>query len=219
MILESLMAECTRRFSKDEKRLKIQTWVTKLVDVTDEQGRIGLDKALDDDMEFMPSVGKFKQMCLSGAGCQNLEGEGIKAWGVVISNLNYSSSPVFNDSCIPEAIRGMGGWRRVCQMTEDVVPFRKKEFTELYIIARRQEKQFDPKLKGDSGFMVNGKIEENCKMIGYESKEDEKLALGMVGTKQIEELKMAEVLSPDNKKTKLARLRVKYGNVKLTKQD
>ena len=97
MILESLMAETTRRFSDSEKALKIRNWTVKLESLTEEQGMNGLEKALELPLEFMPSIGKFKEMCLSGKGSDSLEADAWQAWGLINKNMNMYSNPVFKD--------------------------------------------------------------------------------------------------------------------------
>lgn len=177
-ILESLMAETTRRFSEKEKALKARTWISKLADITKEQGKAGLDKALEDDMEFMPSVGKFKQMCLSGTGCANLEDQAAEAWAVVKKSLNSRASLLFKDTAIAEAVRKMGGRERIDNMIifppeKSEEAFRRNEFIDIYTITKRQKTEFPPMLKG-GGFSVNGKHEDQYKFIGSFSKEEKR---------------------------------------------
>lgn len=183
------MAECTRRFSDTEKALKIRTWTTKLRDVTDEQGMAALDKILDTEMEIMPSVGKFKQMCLTGAGCQSLEDEALQAWALVTKNLNSSISPVFKDSAIAEAIRKMGGWKRLCGMAvfppeKSEEPFRKKDFVDLYTMMRRKKEGFNPMLKGVNEFFIDGEFRPQYRFIGYDPDADKKAVLAQIEQKE-----------------------------------
>lgn len=126
MILESLDANYRQKMSEKEKAINVRTWHTILHDVTDEQGMIGLRKILEDPGEFMPPVGKFKQMCLAGSGCKSLEDEAHQAWALVMQNLNAYASPVFKDTAIPEAIRKMGGWKTLCSMC--VFPLKSQKF-------------------------------------------------------------------------------------------
>lgn len=164
MILESLMAECSTRFTNEEKSLKIRNWTVKLSELTDEQGMEGLNKALDGKMEFMPSVGTFREMCLTGSGSSSIEQDAIVSWSSVMSNLNSYSSPVFKDSCISESIRKMGGWKQLCLMLETEEPFKRKYFIELYSIMRRRKEEFNP--------MLIGAFEGNYSYIGFDENDD-----------------------------------------------
>ena len=163
-ILQALMSEYSVRFTEAEKTIKVRTWGIMLENVTDEQGKNGLMKALDNPGDFMPPIGKFKQMCLSGDGCNSLEDEARMAWALVINNLNAYSSPVFKDSAIAEAIRNLGGWKRLCGMLEEEMPFRKKDFIDLYLVMKRQNRDFPN--------MLTGIYCDDYKFIGYDKKDD-----------------------------------------------
>jgi hypothetical protein len=198
-ILDHLGSEYSKKWSEDEKDTKIKTWSTILNDVTDEQGMVGLRKALESPSEFMPSVGKFKQMCLSGSGCQSLEDEALQAWAIVIKNLNSSISPVFKDSAIAEAIRKMGGWKRLCGMTifppeKSEEPFRKKDFVDLYAVARRKKEEFNPMLKGLNEFFIDGEFRPQYRFIGYDPGADKKAVLAQIEQKENTDKKMLAMI-------------------------
>ncbi len=129
IILESIMAESAVRWTDRERKLKLRNWIEKLSGLTSAQGKIGLDKALDHPDSFMPGVGQFREMCLSGEGCSSIEDQAHTAWALVIQHLNAYSSPIFKDSAIAESIRSMGGWRSLCSMETAVEAFRKKDFS------------------------------------------------------------------------------------------
>ena len=194
-ILDHIGCEYSKKWSEQEKALKIETWSMMLEEVTDEQGKIGLKKALEDPGDFMPSVGKFKQMCLSGKGASNLEDEARKAWGLIIDNLNPTVSPIFKDTAISETVRKMGGWKRLCDMQTDEMPFRRKEFVELYPIYRRQKQVFNPMLKGNDALFENGKLINDYRFIGFSSEEGRLKALEMIETAKTAESMAMKMLS------------------------
>lgn len=161
MILESLMSECSRRFSDNEKALKIRNWTVKLSDISEEQGMKGLDKALDMDMDFMLSIGKFKELCLTEYGCESTEDEANEAWSMLIDNLNYYANPIFKNGIISECIRKMGGWKQLCSMLEKDIPFRKKDFIALYSVYKKRGDEYRQDLIGAGNA-------ENRVMIGFD---------------------------------------------------
>ena len=183
-ILESLLAEYSKKISVKEKALKIRTWVMMLENITDEQGKAGLMKALENPGEFMPPIGKFKQMCLSGSGCDSLEDQARVAWALVIKNLNSWSSPVFKDSAIAETIRNMGGWASICSMLTEDEPWVKKDFIGIYLIMKRVDKKFPPMLRGNGEY----------KFIGYDSEGDKKAALLQIEQKENTDKKFLTML-------------------------
>lgn len=147
-ILEILGSEYSKKWSAEEKQTKIKTWTMMLEDMTSEQGYSGLRKALNNPCDFMPSVGKFKEMCRSGPGKENFEDEAKAAWAVVIDNITTGSSPVFKDTCVAEAIRKMGGWLSLAGGLISDHPFRRRDFIDFYIIAKRSGESFYPALIG-----------------------------------------------------------------------
>ncbi len=166
-ILDHLKSEYSKNWTKNERHLKIQTWSTILSDLTDEQGIVGLRKALEDPGEFMPPVGKFKQMCLSGAGCKNFEDEAIQAWALVMSNLNSSIAPVFLDACIAEAVNKMGGWRPFCLSIDKFTEKRKKDdFVNFYMVARNSKEKFCPMPEQTTKIFHDGEYQHDRRFIG-----------------------------------------------------
>ena len=63
-------------------------------------------------------------------------------------------SPIFKDSSIAEAIRKMGGWKQLCKMELNPLvgkseePWRRKDFVDYYLVAKRQGKDFLPLIRG-----------------------------------------------------------------------
>jgi len=150
-LIEALASEYSKNFSEKEITIKARNWLMILEDLTDDQIRIGLKKAMLSPGEFMPTVGKFREYCLAGLGSQNLEDEAREAWALVLKIIQKRGgdySPIFKDSAIAEAIRKMGGWKQLCKMETEEETWRKKEFIEYYLIARRQKKEFLPMLRG-----------------------------------------------------------------------
>lgn len=164
-ILDALGGEYSKNWTDNEKSIKLNNWNTALNDVTDEQGRAGLEKALKSPREFMPSVGQFREMCLAGTGL-SLEEDAVNAWGIVERHLAIGKSPVFKDSAIAETIRNMGGWKRLAMCDYSELPFRKKDFIDSYPIYRRQKYEFNPVLPGIYGY------NEEYQYIGYSGDDD-----------------------------------------------
>ncbi len=164
-ILDTLHAEYSKKLSDKEKGYKVRTWMAVLGDITNEQGRIGLTKALKSTSEFMIPVGQFRVLCLTPECCNSSEDEASDAWALVMENLNAWSSPVFKNTVIAEVIRKMGGWKRLCGMLESEVPFRKKDFIDCYLVSKRKDKEFYPILRGQN---------PDYKFIGYSPGVNEK---------------------------------------------
>lgn len=124
----------------------IEAWHIALSDVDDNQIGIGLKKALERESGFMPSVGEFKQLCLSALGVSSIEEEAKEEWSLVIKNLNSYANPIFKNPVIAEAIRNMGGWKRLCMMLETEKPFREKDFIALYSVYKRRNGKYEQNL-------------------------------------------------------------------------
>lgn len=172
-ILKILSREYSRRWDKGELDQKIETWSRVLVDITDEQGQKGLIKALEDPGEFMPPVGKFKQMCLTGDGSKSLEDDGAQAWALVMKNLNSSIAPIFKDTAIVGAINTLGGWVGFCESLPSPrvqnLDFKRKEFIDLYVICRNQKREFSPLPDRVNKFFQNGEERPVYRFVGWKS--------------------------------------------------
>lgn len=187
MILESLDANYRQKMSKKEMALQLRNWSAILKEVPDEQGLKGLQKMLEDPDGFMPTVGKFKSICVGGEGCQSLEDEALVAWDMARKNLDAYSSPVFKDTCIAEAIRKMGGWKKLCSMLETEEPFRKKEFIDLYVIVKRAGHTYPP--------MLRGKYKDDFKFIGYAPEDDLKQVVVQIERKQNSDARLMQMIT------------------------
>jgi len=69
----------------------------------------------------------------------SVEDRAIKAWHRVLEAARQHGayeSVKFDDPVIHFCIERMGGWQKVCAMTEDELPFREKDFRELYKLGR-----------------------------------------------------------------------------------
>jgi hypothetical protein len=184
-IVETLTSEVSKNFTDKEIAIKVRTWNLKLKDIADADGLRALDELTEKKLEFMPSVGEFKQMCLSGPGCGSLEDSALEAWALVKKHLNAYIYPIFSDTAIAETIRKMGGWAQLCRMLEDEEPFRKKDFVQLYEINSRKKEDFPPMLSGQGKTMIKGKLRPDFKFIGFQSKEAKMAAWEIV--KQIKQ--------------------------------
>lgn len=177
-ILNVIGSEYSKKWSQAEKKQKIETWRAVLEDVTDEQGMAGLVKLLSQPSEFPPPVGKFRQMCLSAHGCNSLEDEALLAWGLVINNLDGDSPVIFKDAAIAETIRQMGGWVKLSDVLTVDVPFRRKEFIELYVIVKSKEKH------EDYTRMLPGRYESFKKFVGFDKGDDLKAVMAEIEFKK-----------------------------------
>lgn len=64
-----------------------------------------------------------------------------RAWARVIEAVRLVGgwqSVIFDDPLIHACIEQMGGWMKLCQMTEDEAPFRGKDFERLYLGYKQQ---------------------------------------------------------------------------------
>ena len=64
-----------------------------------------------------------------------------RAWARVVEAVRLVGcwqSVVFDDPLIHACLEQMGGWIKVCQMTEDEIPFRAKDFERLYLGYKQQ---------------------------------------------------------------------------------
>ena len=87
----------------------------------------------------------------------------IKAWHRVLEAARQHGayeSVKFDDPVIHFCIERMGGWQKVCAMTEDELPFREKDFRELYKLGRNVGWKDVPKY-------FPGHHEINNRMSGY----------------------------------------------------
>jgi hypothetical protein len=148
----------------------IQIWHISLKDFTDQQIMWGVQKVLDRSEPFMPTIGQFKELAMTGSGVENIEDEALEAWRLVVQNLNAYVSPVFKNAAIAETLRGLGGWVAVCRWKTDELQWRQKDFVAMYKIYRKRGGDYLPELSG-----IN---DPEFKFIGYSHDED---------TKQIEQ--------------------------------
>jgi len=151
-VLDRLAVNCSRKWSSDKEReLNIDNFYMGVGDLTEYQIMAGFKKVIRTPTPFMPDVGSFRELCLSGSGSQNLEDGAREAWATVLKIINRRGanySPVFKDSAIAEAIRKMGGWKQLCRMETEDETWRKKDFIEYYLVAGRQKMQFKSMLRG-----------------------------------------------------------------------
>jgi len=93
----------------------------------------------------------------------SVEDRAIKAWHRVLEAARQHGayeSVKFDDPVIHFCIERMGGWQKVCAMTEDELPFREKDFRELYKLGRNVGWKDVPKY-------FPGHHEINNRMSGY----------------------------------------------------
>lgn len=93
----------------------------------------------------------------------SVEDRAIKAWHRVLEAARQHGayeSVKFDDPVIHFCIERMGGWQKVCAMTEDELPFRERDFRELYKLGRNVGWKDVPKY-------FPGHHEINNRMSGY----------------------------------------------------
>jgi hypothetical protein len=105
--------------------------MTVLEDLPDEVVRSGLGVCMKThDSGFVPTPAQFRTMCTGSA-----EHKAAEAWAQLLTAVRrYGSWSAieFEDTAIAEAIRRMGGWRRICHSEERELGFLKREFLENY---------------------------------------------------------------------------------------
>lgn len=170
--IEMLMADSNRKFTEKEQDLKVKKWHLALADLSDKHIEYGLMKASRMPNGFMLDSGGFRELCVTGAGSSTIEDEAHKAWESVVKNLNHTANAFFKDSAIAEAVRKIGGWKKLCMSYEKDLPFIKKEFVANYSISKRSGKEFDHKLFGA--------YENNNIFIGFKNADEEKIMLEKV---------------------------------------
>lgn len=93
----------------------------------------------------------------------SVDDRAIKAWHRVLEAARQHGayeSVKFDDPVIHFCIERMGGWQKVCMMTEDELPFRERDFRELYKLGRNVGWKDVPKY-------FPGHHEINNRMSGY----------------------------------------------------
>lgn len=93
----------------------------------------------------------------------SVDDRAIKAWHRVLEAARQHGayeSVKFDDPVIHFCIERMGGWQKVCMMTEDELPFRERDFRELYKLGRNVGWEDVPKY-------FPGHHEINNRMSGY----------------------------------------------------
>ena len=183
--VEILCSDCAQKISNDRIKKKVKAWHLGLSNLSDEQIIYGLKKALSNNDGFLISCGQFKELCITPEGASSTEDQAITAWDKAYQNLNSYISPVFKDSAISEAIRKMGGWKHLCAMETKELPFRRKEFCDLYVIMKRRNKKYQPLLSGR---------EKDNKFIGFTPGDDLDQVLIDVENFKSSESKMLEMI-------------------------
>ncbi len=163
-VLDRLAVNCSRKWTSDKEReLSIDNFYMGVGDLTKNQIMEGFKKVVRTPNPFIPDAGSFRTLCVSGEGSKSLEDDANEAWALVRRNLNGWVSPIFKDSCIAEAIRKMGGWKQLCKMMIDEETWRQKEFIDYYLVAKRQDRDFLPILRG---------TDKEYKFIGYDKSDN-----------------------------------------------
>lgn len=184
--IKLIAADCNQKIH-DLPNL-IEAWHISLDEVTDQEIGIGVKKALDLDGKFMMGVGEFKQLCLSAPGVSSIEEEAKEQWALVVKNLNSYSNPIFKNAVIAEAIRKMGGWKKLCMMLESEVPFREKDFVSHYSVYKRRKGDYEPNV-------MSIDCNETLKYIGFDSHEEMGKALEKAQKKKAIENKTMKMLA------------------------
>ncbi len=151
-VLDRLAVNCSRKWTSDKEReLSIDNFYMGVGDLTKNQIMEGFKKVVRTPNPFIPDAGSFRTLCVSGEGSKSLEDDANQAWALalkIVQKRGGDYSPIFKDSVIAEAIRKMGGWKQLCKMLIEEETWKKKEFIEYYLVARRQDKEFLPLLRG-----------------------------------------------------------------------
>ena len=130
VILKTLLAT-TPQSNRQLSDELVDAWVLSLSDLPDVVAKQGLKHCLQKHTSgFLPTPAEFRQYCLGSK-----EEKSGAAWAQLLSAVKrYGSWSAieFEDSAIAEAVRRMGGWRRICHSEERELGFLKREFQENY---------------------------------------------------------------------------------------
>ncbi len=123
-------------FSKSLDELAIEAYWVTLSALTQPEFRAAALKALQRKEPFMPTPGQL--LDFAGKG-DDTEARAAFAWeqvrGAIRKHDSYASvdfGPLVN-----AIVRNMGGWIRLCDMTRDEAPWKRKEFERVYAMFSR----------------------------------------------------------------------------------
>lgn len=137
------------------KKINPQVYYEVLRDLTDDQF-IGAVKTICNEHQTMfPDDNLMAIIRARASGTQ--KDIGLIAWGLVrqaISRHGAYSTVTFEIEGVNRAINMMGGWIKLCAMTIEEEPFRRKDFLELHEIACRNDDGRTEKLVGLFGDAV-----------------------------------------------------------------
>jgi hypothetical protein len=115
----------------------------------------------------------------------SVDDRAIKAWHRVLEAARQHGayeSVKFDDPVIHFCIERMGGWQKVCMMTEDELPFRERDFRELYKLGRNVGWKDVPKYfpgHHEINNRINGYLEFIPALVEIVDTETKRLAAGM----------------------------------------
>ena len=159
---------------------KIEAWNIGLHDISDQQIEYGLTKYLEEQCavkgkaDWIPTVGTFRQYCLTAKGHTNFEDEARDAWTVAlqtIKGIGKASSVYFRNPLIAETIRQMGGWGNSAHWEEKALDFKKNDFIKIYSSLRKRGGDYNHLLEGkvdreNKQYILSGKAERLITFVG-----------------------------------------------------
>lgn len=120
------MAKAIPTFAPDFKDAEtLAIWFKAFADFDMEDLRKVYAYARDNEQQF-PSIARLKVLLNSGRDTGKFD-ELVKLIGA-----HGSYRPPVVDDLMARAVNRMGGWKRVCEWSNDELPFRRREFDEVY---------------------------------------------------------------------------------------
>lgn len=176
-IVDSIIVSSPRKYEDVEKAQIVENWVKALSDLSKNQLDFGWTKAIKLPPGFgTVHPGWFRELCLSAPGSKSFEDDASGVWEVIVSNLASSLTPVFDDPAIAQTIRNMGGWKHLCRMKIDEIPFRKIDFIKVYATMKRANGDYDPILE-NPGANYHSEHGDGLRFIGEFKPEEKKQLL------------------------------------------
>jgi len=157
-----LMLAISELYSKELSMFSIDLWFQDLEEYTFEQ----VSKSFQSHRKDPKQGGFFPK---ASDVIRHIDGtpdeRATASWSKVmhaITKFGAWRSVVFDDIAIHDAILTMGGWVRLCAMTNDELPYKQREFEKLYLV----------KVKNQIGYVpaqLAGIAEIESKAAGYSS--------------------------------------------------
>jgi hypothetical protein len=120
---------------------------------------------LRSNVDYMPTPGKLRELAVSsGSGFEAIAAAAWECLNRGITAVGSSGSPNFTDGLINATVRHLGGWERVCGMTdEEFEKWYRKDFERIYLQFLRNGVAAD-----QCGYLVGSIERENARWHGQQ---------------------------------------------------